>query len=35
MKCQTILLSCAQASMTFEVNSVPSSETIMTGLPRC
>ena len=34
MKCQTTLLSCAQASMAFEVNSVPLSETIMPGLPR-
>ena len=34
MKCHTILLSCVQASMAFEVNSVPLSETIMLGLPR-
>ena len=34
MKCQTTLLSCAQANMAFEVNSVPLSETIMPGLPR-
>src|SRR6201990_3475619 len=34
MKCQTTLLSCAQANMTFEVNSVSLSETIMPGLPR-
>jgi hypothetical protein len=31
MKCQTTLLACAQANMAFEVNSVPSSETIMPG----
>ena len=34
MKCQTTLLSCAQANMALEVNSVPLSETIMQGLPR-
>ena len=34
MKRQTISLSLAKASMAFEVNSVPSSETIMPGLPR-
>ena len=34
MKCQTTLLSFAQANMAFEVNSVPLSETIMPGLPR-
>src|ERR1700689_5281144 len=34
MKCQTTLLSCAQANTAFEVNSVPLSETIMPGLPR-
>ena len=34
MKCQTTVLSCAQANMAFEVNSVPLSETIMPGLPR-
>ena len=34
MKCQTTLLSCAQANMAFDVNSVPLSETIMPGLPR-
>src|SRR5271156_3051276 len=34
MKCQTSLLSCAQANRAFEVNSVPLSETIMPGLPR-
>jgi hypothetical protein len=34
MKCQTTLLSCAQANTAFEVNSVPLSETIMRGLPR-
>jgi len=34
MKCQTILLSCAQPSMALEMNSVPLSETIMLGLPR-
>jgi len=34
MKCQMILLSCVQASMAFEVNSVPLSDTIMPGLPR-
>ena len=34
LKCQTTLLSCAQANMAFEVNSVPLSETIMPGLPR-
>ena len=34
MKCQITLLSCAQANMAFEVNSVPLSETIMPGLPR-
>src|SRR5277367_549561 len=33
MKCQTSLLSCAQANRAFEVNSVPLSETIMPGLP--
>jgi hypothetical protein len=33
MKCETILLSCAQASMAFEVNSVPLLDTIMPGLP--
>ena len=31
MKCQTTLLSCAQANTAFEVNSVPLSETIMPG----
>src|SRR4029077_7703930 len=31
---QTIVLSCVQASIAFEVNSVPLSETIMPGLPR-
>jgi hypothetical protein len=34
MKCHTILLSCAQASMALEVNSVPLSDTITPGLPR-
>jgi hypothetical protein len=34
MKCQTIPLSCVQASMAFDVNSVPLSETIMPGFPR-
>jgi hypothetical protein len=34
MKCQTTLLSCVQANMAFDVNSVPLSETIMPGLPR-
>ena len=34
MKCQTTLLSCAQANMAFEVNSVPLSETIVSGRPR-
>src|ERR1700758_3823854 len=34
MKCQTTLLSCAQANMAFEVNSVPLSETIMPGWDR-
>src|ERR1700733_14179055 len=34
MKCQTTLLSCAQANMAFEVNSVPLSDTIIPGLPR-
>ena len=34
MKCQTILLTCAQASMAFEAISVPLSDTIMPGLPR-
>ena len=34
MKCQATLLSCAQANMASEVNSVPLSETIMPGLPR-
>src|SRR5271166_6819781 len=34
MKCQVSLLSRAHASMAFEVNSVPLSETIMPGLPR-
>ena len=33
-KCQTTVLSCAQANMAFEVNSVPLSDTIMPGLPR-
>lgn len=32
--CQVMPFSCAQASMAFEVNSVPWSETIMLGLPR-
>jgi hypothetical protein len=34
MKCQAGALSCAQASMAREVNSVPLSETIIPGLPR-
>jgi hypothetical protein len=34
MKCQAIRCSCAHASITFEVNSVPWSETIRPGLPR-
>src|SRR5277367_570556 len=34
MKCHTTPLSCAQANMAFEVNSVPLSETMMPGLPR-
>jgi hypothetical protein len=34
IKCQTILLSCAQANMAFELNSVPLSKTIMLCLPR-
>jgi hypothetical protein len=35
MKCQAMLWSSAQASMAFDVNSVPLSETIIPGLPRC
>jgi hypothetical protein len=35
MKCQAMLCSSAQASMAFDVNSVPLSETIIPGLPRC
>src|SRR5216684_1487965 len=34
MKCQVMPFSCAQASMAFDVNSVPLSETIIPGLPR-
>jgi len=34
MKCQATVLSCAQASMARDVNSVPLSETIGLGLPR-
>lgn len=35
MKCQVMLCSSAQASMAFDVNSLPFSETIIPGLPRC
>src|ERR1700724_3984596 len=33
-ECQVMLCSSAQASMAFDVNSVPLSETIIPGLPR-
>ncbi len=35
MKCQSMPLSLHQASMALQVNSVPLSETIEPGLPRC
>ena len=34
VKCQAIRCSCDPASNSFEVNSVPWSETIRSGLPR-